>query len=203
MGQFPVISLIESWLELADEKFDTITPLQLCEENDLSGTISKDAHVFKGPLIKAVGSVVAFWGIIGTYPAFLAFLILDYLHSGQIVQRNGIRFVLFLAGWFLLVLALFPGRGQASSPYTVALEPGRGIWVFGPPKMWIPLDEITGVRTCSSWLGRLHVIELSRSHGLVKSVHLFSLFSPDELVNELRYSIDRHSGVVQPAKDEN
>ncbi|MGA2301605.1 MAG: hypothetical protein ABSG77_13060 [Candidatus Acidiferrum sp.] len=165
----------------------------------MSGTISKDAHVFKGPLIKAVGSVGAFWGIIGTYPAVLAFVILDNLHTGQIAQRNGIPFVLFLVGWFLLVLALFPGRLMASTPYAVALEPPRGIWVFGPPKVWIPFDEVTGIGTYSSWFGRLHVVELSRSHGLVKRVHLFSLISPDELANELRSSIDRRGG-VQPAK---
>lgn len=165
--------------------------------NYLSRTISKDAHVFKGPLVKAVGSIIAFWGLTPTYPAVLAFVILDSLHSGQIVQRNGIPFVLFLAGWFLLVLALFPGRGQAATPYAVALEPGRGIWVFGPPKVWIPLDEITGVHTYSSWFGRLHGIELSRSHGLVRRVHLFLLSSPDELANELRSSIDRRGGVFQ------
>jgi hypothetical protein len=146
-----------------------------------------------------VGAVVAFWGLIGTYPVVLAFVILNSLHSGQIVQRHGIFIVLFLAGWFLLVLALFPGRGQASSPYVVALEPARGIWIFGPPKVWIPLDEITGVRTYSSWFGQLYVIDLIRSHGLVRRISLFSLSSPDELANELRASIDRREGVV-PAK---
>ena len=132
---------------------------------------------------------------------FLVFVFLG-LRSGQIVQKNVTFIVLFLTGWFLLVLCLFPGRGQALSPYAVALEPGKGIWVFGPPKVWIPLDEITGVHTYSSWLGRLHVIELSRSHGLVRRIHLFLLFSPDELANELRSSIGRHSGVVPPAKDD-
>ena len=166
----------------------------------MSGAISRDAHVFKSPLVKTVGSVVAFWAIIGTYPAFLAFVILDYLHGGQIFQRNGIPFVLFLAGWFLLVLALFPGRGQASSPYAVALEPGRGIWVFGPPKVWIPLEEITAVRAYSGWFGRSHVIELGRSRTLVRQVHLFLLFSLDELANELRSSIGRDSSVGLPEK---
>jgi hypothetical protein len=168
---------------------------EVSQKNYLSGTISKDAHVFKGPLAKTVGSVVAFWGLIGTYPAVLAFVILG-LHSGQIVQKNRVLVVLFLAGWFLLILALFPGRGQASSPYAVALEPGRGIWVFGPPSVWIPLNEIIRVHTYSSWLGRLHVIELSRSHGLVRRVHLFLLLSPDELANELRSSISRRDDVI-------
>jgi hypothetical protein len=135
------------------------------------------------------------------FPVVLVFVILG-LRSGQILQKNATFIVLFLAGWFLLVLGLFPGRAQASIPYAVVLEPGRGIWVFGPPKVWIPLDEITGVLTYSSWLGRLHVIELSRSHGLVKRIHLFLLLSPDELANELRSLIDRLSGVVQPAKDD-
>jgi hypothetical protein len=166
----------------------------------LSRTISKDAHVFKGPLVKAVGAIIAFWGLIGTYPVILVFVILG-VRSGQIVQRDGILLALFLAGWFLLVLALFPGRGQAATPYAVALEPGRGIWVFGPPKVWIPLDEIAGVHTYSSWFGRLHGIELSRSHGLVRRVHLFLLSSPDDLANELRSSIDRRGGVSQQAKD--
>ena len=170
-------------------------------ENYLNPTISKDTHVFKGSLVRAAGSIIAFWGLIGTYSAVLAFVVLDSLHSGQIVQRNGTPFVLFLAGWFLLILALFPGRWQAAAPYAVALEPGRGIWVFVPPKVWIPLDEITGIHTCSGWFGRLHGIELSRSHGLVRRVHLFSLSSPDELANELQSSIDCREGVFQPTKD--
>lgn len=148
-----------------------------------------------------MGSITAFWGLIGTYPVVLVFVFLG-LRSGQIVQRNVTFIVLFLAAWFLLILGLFPGRGQALSPYAVALEPGKGIWVFGPPKVWIPLDEITGVLTYSSRLGRLHVIELSRSHGLVRRIHLFLLFSADELANELRSSIGCHSGVVPPAKDD-
>jgi hypothetical protein len=167
----------------------------------VSGTISKDAQVFKGPPVRAAGALVAFWGLIGTYPAVLVLVILA-LRSGQIAQKDVTFIVLLLAGWFLLVLALFPGRGQASSPYGVALEPGRGIWVFSPPKVWIPLDEITSAHTYSSWLGRLHVIELSRSHGLVRRIHLFLLLSPDELANQLRSSINRRSNVVQPAKDD-
>jgi hypothetical protein len=111
----------------------------------------------------------------------------------------GIPFVMFLAGGFLLVLSLFPGKAMVMSPYAVTLERGRGIWVCGPPNVWIPLDEITDVATYTTWLGRSYVIKLRQPHGLVKRVFLYALVSPDELANQLRSSLDCPNG-TQPAK---
>lgn len=168
-------------------------------EKRLTSTISKDAQVFESPLIRAVGSVGAFYGIIGMYLVFLGYVTFDALHAGQLVQRNERPFGLFLVGGFFLVLALFPGKGMVGTPYTVTLERGRGIWLCGPPKVWISLDEIASVGTYSSWFGPLPIIELSRSYGVVKRVHLFSLVSADKLANQLRSSLDRPSG-AQSAK---
>jgi hypothetical protein len=46
----------------------------------------------------------------------LAFVILDSLHSGQIVHRHGIFIVLFLAGWFFWSLLYFPEEGRRRVP---------------------------------------------------------------------------------------
>jgi hypothetical protein len=104
----------------------------------------------------------------------------------------------FAANGILIFLALFPGRLLAMWPYAIALEPQEGIWVYAPPsKLWIPLDEIVDIDVYSGSYGGGHVIQLNRSHGLVKQLYIISVFFPDEqLVRALRSSIDRRDGVV-------
>ena len=164
----------------------------------LNRQISKDAQVFKGRLIFAANMIGGFWLGIGSYFAIVAFFVWDGFRYDQEFRDNGVFFVIFLVTGILGVLAVIPGRLLAMWPYAVVLEPQKGIWVYAPPtKFWIPLGEIVDIDVYSGIYCGGHVIQLSRSHGLVKQLYINSLFFPDErLVQELRVSIDRRDGVV-------
>lgn len=77
-------------------------------------------------------------------------------------------------------------------PYALGVEPEKGIWVFAPPARFrVPIDEIVDIDVYSGMYGGGHVIQLSRSHGLVKQVYLSSFFFPDQgIVNRIRSLID-------------
>lgn len=160
--------------------------------------ISKDAQVFKGRLIFAVNTIGGFWLGIAGYFAFLAFFVWGSPQNGQLFQKDKILLAVLLANGIVAVLLLVPGRLLAMWPYAIVLEPKRGIWAYAPPtKLWIPLEEITDIDIYSGWYGGGHVIQLNRSHGVVKQLYIISLFFPDErLAHELRVSIDRRDGVV-------
>jgi hypothetical protein len=164
----------------------------------LDHAISRDAQVFKSRLIFAANAVGGFWLGIGGYFGILAFLIWDGSQNDQLFLLNKFFFVLLLANGIVGVVLLFPGRLLAMWPYTIVLEPQKGIWVYAPPtKLWIPLEEITDIDIYSGWYGGGHVIQLNRSYGLVKQLYIPSLFFPDEqLARAIRISIDRRDGVV-------
>ncbi len=153
---------------------------------------ANNAQVFKARLIFAANAVGAFWlGMTASF-AFGTLFIWPQFQSHRIIV------MFFAANGILIFLALFPGRLLAMWPYAIALEPQEGIWVYAPPsKIWIPLDEIVDIDVYSGSYGGGHVIQLNRSHGLVKQLYIISMFFPDEqLVRALRSSIDRRDGVV-------
>ena len=160
--------------------------------------ISKDAQVFKSRLVYAANLIGAFWLGIGCFCSMVIFFVWNGLHRDQQFQNRGIILVILLATGILLVLALVPGKLLAIWPYAVAVEPQKGIWVYAPPtKLWIPLDEIVDIDVYSGSYGGGHVIQLSRPHGLVKQLYFNAFFFPDEqLVREIRSSIDRRDGVA-------
>lgn len=159
---------------------------------------SQDAQVFKSRLIYAANMIAAFWLGIASYFAIVIFLMWRGFKDEQRFQNGETLYVILLANGILIVLVLVFGRLLAMWPYAVVLEPQKGIWVYAPPtKLWIPLDEIVDIDVYSGGYGGGHVVQLSRSHGLVKSLYFSSLFFPHEqLVHELRVSIDRRDGVV-------
>jgi hypothetical protein len=167
----------------------------------LNRQISKDARVFKGRLIYAANMIAAFWTSLGGF-AVLAFLIWPQLQNGQAFQKDHAVYSVLLVTGIIGILVLVPGKLLAMWPYAVVLEPQKGIWVCAPPvKLWIPLDELVDIDTYSSAYGGGHVVELSRSHGLVKQLYINSLFFPDEsLAHELRAAIDGRDGVVHSGK---
>jgi hypothetical protein len=168
----------------------------------LNRQISKDARVFKGRLIYAANMIGAFWLGLGGFIALLAFFIWRRLQTGQAFQKDDALYAVLLATGIIGILVLVPGKLLATWPYAVVLEPQKGIWVCAPPvKLWIPLGELVDINTYSGAYGGGHVIELSRSHGLVKQLYINSLFFPDEsLAHELRVAIDRRDGVVHSGK---
>ena len=170
--------------------------------SQLNRQISKNARIFRGGLIYAANMIASFWLGIGGYIAVLASYIWYRLQNRLPLQKNDMVFAVLLATGIIGFLVLVPGKLLAMWPYAIVLEPQKGIWVCAPPaKLWIPLDELVDIDTYSGACGGGHVIELSRSHGLVKQLYIPSLFFPDEtLAHEVRTTIDRHDGVVHSAE---
>jgi hypothetical protein len=164
----------------------------------LNRQISKDAQVFKSRIVYAANMIGAFWLGIGCFCSMVIFFVWNGLDRDQQFQNRGIILVILLATGILLVLVLVPGKLLAIWPYAVAVEPQKGIWVYAPPtKLWIPLDEIVDIDVYSGSYGGGHVIQLSRPHGLVKQLYFNAFFFPHEqLVREIRSSIDRRDGVA-------
>lgn len=164
----------------------------------LNRQISNDAQVFKSRLIYADNMIGAFWLGIGSFFSIVIFFAWSSFQHDQNFHKDGILYVIFLAIGSLAILVLVPGKLLAKWPYAVVLEPHKSIWVYAPPtKLWIPLDEIVDIDLYSGSYGGGHVIQLSRSHGLVKQLYINSFFFPDEhLVHESRLSIDRRDDVV-------
>jgi hypothetical protein len=140
----------------------------------------------------------AFWLSLVGYFAILAFFIWDNLRNVVLFQKTGALFLFLLANGIVGVLLVVPGRLLAMWPYAVEVEPQNGIWLYRPAtKLWIPLEELIDIDIYSGWYGGGHVVQLSRSHGLMKQFYINSVVFPDErLVHELRRSIDRRDGVV-------
>jgi hypothetical protein len=159
---------------------------------------SQDAQLFKSRPIYAANMIGAFWLGTGGYFLLVIFFLWSSFRNDQGFQNDRILYLILLATGILAVLALVPGRLLAVWPYAVVLEPRKGMWLCAPPtKLWIPLDEIVDIDVYSGSYGGGHVIQLSRSHGLVKQVYINSLFFPDDrLLHELRASIDRRDGIV-------
>ena len=160
--------------------------------------ISKDAQVFKSRLLFAANMIGAFWlGMVG-YFAMVIYFVRRGFKGDQGFGNDHTLSVILLAHGILAVLVLVVGRLLAMWPYAVVLEPRKGIWVYAPlTKLWIPLDEIVDIDVYSGCYGNGHVVQLSRSHGLVKQIYFYALFFPHEqLIHELRVSIDRRDGVV-------
>jgi hypothetical protein len=138
----------------------------------------------------------AFWLGLAGYLALLASL--AWRGLGANLHHDRLLAADLLATGLLGALALVPGRLLTMWPYAIALEPQKGIFVYAPPgRQWIPLDEIVDISAYSGTYGGGHTLQLSRAHGLVREIHIVSLFFPDgHLVNELRAAIDRSDGVV-------
>jgi hypothetical protein len=164
----------------------------------LNREISKDAQVFKSRLIYAANMIATFWLVIASYFAFVIFLMWRGFKEEERFQNDAALYAILLATGIVVVLVLIVGRLLAMWPYAVALEPRKGIWVYAPPaKLWIPLDEMVDIDVYSGGYGGGHVVQLNRSHGLVKQLYFNSLFFPHEqLVRELRVLINRRDGVV-------
>jgi hypothetical protein len=161
------------------------------DEKQLNHRPAEEARVFRSRLIYAVNIVGGFWLGLTAYFAFGAFIWPQF-------QSHRIIAVFFVLNGILVFLVLFPGRLLAMWPYTIALQPQQGMWVYAPPgKIWVPLDEVVDIDVYSGSYGGGHVIQLNRSHGLVKQLYIISLFFPGEqLVGALRAALDRRDGAV-------
>lgn len=163
--------------------------------------ISKDARVFKSRPIYAANMVAAFWlGIAGYFTLVILFMWHGF-EGEQSFRNDETLYAILLTTGILVVLVLVFGRLLAMCPYAVIVEPQKGIWVYAPPtKLWIPLDELVDIDVYSGGYGGGHVVQLNRSHGLVKQLYFNSHFFPHEqLIDELRAAIDRRDGVVYTA----
>jgi len=156
--------------------------------------ISGEARIFRARPLFAANMIGGFWLGVGGYVAIFGFLAWHDRHF----RNDRIGLALALATWVVAVLVFGPGRLFAMWPYAIALEPQKGIWVYAPPsKLWIPMDEIVDVEVYSGMYGGGYAIQLNRSHGLVREIHILSLaFSDQRLAGELRTAIDRRDGVV-------
>lgn len=156
--------------------------------------ISIESRTFRARPLFAANMIGSFWLGLGGYLAILAFLAWHDQHF----HNDRISFALALATWVVAVLVLGPGRLLAMWPYKMALEPQKGVWVYAPPsKLWIPLEEIVDVDVYSGNYGGGYAIQLNRSHGLIKEIHILSVGFPDQsLVRELRAAIDHRDSVV-------
>jgi len=160
----------------------------------MSREISREARIFRARPLFAANVIGSFWLGLGGSIAILTFLAWHDQHF----RDDRIAFALALATWAVAVLVLAPGRLLAMWPCAIALEPQKGIWVYAPPsKLWIPMDEIVDIEVYSGMYGGGYAIQLNRSHGLIREIHILSLaFSDQRLAGELRTAIDRRDGVV-------
>ena len=164
--------------------------------------VPADAEIFKARLIFAANSVVGFWvGILG-YFLILGIFVWSYLRHDLPFQNEVIIPFVLVVGGIISLGALLPGRLFAMWPYAITVEPEKGFWVYAPPaKLWVPLEEIVDIDVYSGMYGGGNVIQLRRSHGLVKKIYLnSSLAFPDQrLASRTRALIDRCDGVQSHA----
>jgi len=158
---------------------------------------AKNVEIFKAPLIFSANMFAAFWiGVLGSlaFPAFFLWTVSDR----RLLPNDKIILLGLIVSGLASLLVLIPGKLLAMWPYAIAVEPGKGIWVYAPAaKFWAPLDEIVDIDVYSGMYGSGHVVQLSRSHGLVKQLYVNSLFFPnEEVVHSLRRQIDSRDGVV-------
>ena len=174
-------------------------PRRSREDDSLKNTISNQAQVFRGRPLFALNMMGGFWLGLTGYFALLASFVWHDLVPDQRFHNDRLQLAALLATGLVGILVLIPGRLFAMWPYAITIEPQKGIWLSAPPiKLWIPLDEIVDIDVYSGIYGNGRAIQLNRSHGLVKEIHILSLAFPDErVVHELRAAIDRRDGVVQ------
>lgn len=154
--------------------------------------------MFSARLIFAANLIGGFWlGILG-YFMVAAFFGWSYLHDKALFRSGGLLALFLLVTGLVGLLALIPGKLLGMWPYAIAIEPGKGIWVYAPPaKFWVPLDELVDIDVYSGMYGGGHVVQLNRSRGLVAQLYVSALYFPDErLVGALRSLIDHRDGVV-------
>jgi len=154
---------------------------------------SNSTQLFSARLIFAANLIGGFWlGILG-YFMVAAFFGWSYLHDKALFRSGGLLALSLLVTGLVGLLALIPGKLLGMWPYAIAIEPGKGIWVYAPPaKFWVPLDELVDIDV----YGGGHV-QLNRPHGLVAQLYISALYFPDErLVGALRSLIDHRDGVV-------
>lgn len=102
---------------------------------------------------------------------------------GIIVSANpepkAILFAAAMAAILVIcVLCFLPGNWIAAFPYAVAIEEGKGLYLYAPlKKVYIPIEDVRDVK--ESFLQQGFVVRLNRRHRLLTSFAIHGFFGEE------------------------